>query len=478
MMRRWLLFAPLFLAGCSWLAPDYKRPAMPLPATWRGAAAVARDDRTWWHSYGDPVLDQLVQTALSDSDDIALAGNRLMQARAQYGYAFANQLPMLSIAGADAYGQFANGRVSALNQSLHFPNKTSNLGFVGGMLTYELDLWGKNASLSNAAKAGVHAGVYAMDAARLSVVAGVAKLYFSLRALDEDVALLKQTAQTQDDLLALVQRQYDVGATDALTLESVRERRDTVHELLPDMEDQRDRAESALAVLIGQSPQGIIQNELPRGRNIGDMTVPEATPSLLSSELLERRPDIAMHEQMLMASNFNIGFARAAYFPSISLASLAGVNNVDIDNLYRATGRAWTLGAAMAAPVLDFGRTESGVRLAKAGKNEQVILYQQSIRSAFKEVRDAILSQKTAADREGDTTSRVASDEHRLHLTTLRLENGYASRIDLLTAQAIVQQAQLAQVSARLQRLNASVDLYKATGGGFHVPAQKAAVSP
>lgn len=477
-MRNWLLLAPFLLGGCSWLAPDYKRPTMDLPTTWSGSAPVTRDDRAWWHGYGDPVLDQLVQSALHDSDDIALAGNRLMQARAQYGYAFANQLPMLSIVGSDAYGKFANGRVSALDESLHFPNKTSNLGFVGGMLTYELDLWGKNASLSNAAKAGVHAGAYAMDAARLSIVAGVAKLYFSLRALDQNVALLKQTVQTQDDLLALVQRQYDVGATDALTLENVRERRDTVHELLPDVEDQRDRAESALALLIGQSPQDIIQNEVPRGRPLGEMTVPEAAPSLLPSELLERRPDIAMHEQMLMASNFNIGFARAAYFPSISLASLAGVNNIDIDNLYRATGRAWTLGAAMAAPVLDFGRTENGVRLAKAGKNEQVILYQQSIRSAFKEVRDALLAQKTAAVREGDTTSRVASDENRLHLTTLRLENGYASRIDVLTAQAIFQQAELAQVSARLQRLDASVDLYKATGGGFKIPAQSAAAAP
>ncbi len=477
-MRNWLLLAPFLLGGCSWLAPDYKRPTMDLPTTWSGSATVTRDDRTWWHGYGDPVLDQLVQSALHDSDDIALAGNRLMQARAQYGYAFANQLPMLSIAGSDAYGKFANGRVSALDESLHFPNKTSNLGFVGGMLTYELDLWGKNASLSNAAKAGVHAGVYAMDAARLSIVAGVAKLYFSLRALDQNVALLKQTVQTQDDLLALVQRQYDVGATDALTLENVRERRDTVHELLPDVEDQRDRAESALALLIGQSPQDIIQNEVPRGRPLGEMTLPEAAPSLLPSELLERRPDIAMHEQMLMASNFNIGFARAAYFPSISLASLAGVNNIDIDNLYRATGRAWTLGAAMAAPVLDFGRTQNGVRLAKAGKNEQVILYQQSIRSAFKEVRDALLAQKTAADREGDTTSRVASDENRLRLTTLRLENGYASRIDVLTAQAIFQQAELAQVSARLQRLDASIDLYKATGGGFKIPAQRAAAAP
>ncbi|WP_228124443.1 efflux transporter outer membrane subunit [Gluconobacter vitians] len=478
MMRQWLPLALLLVGGCSWLAPDYKRPAVALPATWGETTSVARDDRTWWLSYGDPVLNQLIQSALDDSDDIALAGNRLMQARAQYGYAFANQLPMLSIAGADAYGQFANGRVSALNQSLHFPNKMSNLGFVGGMLTYELDLWGKNASLSNAAKAGVHAGVYAMDAARLSVVAGVAKLYFSLRALDENVALLKETIQTQDDLLALVQRQYDVGATDALTLEGVRERRDAVHELLPDMEDQRDRAESALAVLIGQSPQDIVQSEVPRGRDIGEMNVPEPAPSLLPSELLERRPDIAMHEQMLIASNFNIGFARAAYFPSISLASLAGVNNVDIDNLYRATGRAWTLGAAMAAPVLDFGRTESGVRLAKAGKNEQVILYQQSIRSAFKEVRDALLAQKTASGREEDAIGRETADQKRLHLTTLRMDQGYASQVDVLTAQAVFQQSRLAHVSARLQRLDASVDLYKATGGGFHTPMAKTAASP
>lgn len=477
-MRKWLFLAPLLLGGCSWLAPDYKRPAVPLPATWKGTSAVTRDDRTWWHSYGDPVLDQLVQAALHNSDDIALAGNRLMQARAQYGYAFANQLPMLSVTGADAYGQFANGRVSALNQSLHFPNKMSNLGFVGGMLTYELDLWGKNASLSNAAKAGVHADVYAMDAARLSVIAGVAKLYFSLRALDGDLAILKDTVQTQDDLLALVQRQYDVGATDALTLEGVRERRDAVHELLPDMEDQRNRAESALAVLIGRSPQDIVQCAVPRGRDIRDLTVPQASPSLLPSELLERRPDIAMHEQMLIASNFNIGFARAAYFPTISLASLAGVNNIDIDNLYRATGRAWTLGAAMAAPVLDFGRTESGVRLAKANRNEQVILYQQSIRSAFKEVRDALLAQQTASERESDTLARETADQKRLHLTNLRLDQGYASRIDVLTAQAVFQQAQLSHMTARLQRLDASVDLYKATGGGFHTAMAKTAVSP
>ncbi|MFP2872789.1 efflux transporter outer membrane subunit [Acetobacter tropicalis] len=472
-MRKFLYCLPLFLAGCSWLAPDYTRPAVTLPTTWQGVRAVARDDHAWWQRYGDPVLDQLEEEAAHHNDDLALAKSSLSQAQAQYSYAFANQLPSLSVAGTDAYGKFADGHVRALGQSFRFPNKTSNFGFVGGMLNYELDLWGKNASLSNAAKAGVQGAVYAQDAARLSVAAAVAKLYFSLRALDRNVAILKDSVRTQDEILALVQHQYDVGAVDALLVQDATERRDAIHAALPDMEDQRNNAESALAVLVGRSPQDIVQAEMPRGRDLQELSVPEPTPSVLPSELLERRPDIAMHEQMLIASNFNIGYARAAYFPSISLASLAGVNNIDIDNLYRATSRSWTLGAAMAAPVLDFGRTASGVRLAKANKNQQVVLYQQSIRAAFKEVRDALLAQNTASERDADNRARDGAAQQKLHLVTLRQEQGYASRIDVLAAQSTVQLADLSQVQARLQRLDASVDLYRATGGGFTTMATK-----
>ncbi|NHN84228.1 efflux transporter outer membrane subunit [Acetobacter musti] len=458
-----LLLAPLLLARCAWLAPDYKRPSLPLPDRWNGAAAVARDDSEWWHSYNDPVLDQLIADALKDSDDIALAKNRLSQARAQYGYAFANQLPAISVVGADAYGQVH------LNESLPIPQKMSNLGFVGGMLTYEVDLWGKNASLSNAAKAGVRAAACAEDAARLSVSAGTAKLYFSLRALDAEVAILEDAVRTQDELLALVQRQYDVGAVDALLFQAATERRDTAHAALPDARDQRDRAESALAVLAGHSPKDIAQNDISRGRDLYDLTIPEPAPSVMPSQLIERRPDIAMHEQMLIASNFNIGHARAAYFPSLSLATLAGVNNIDLNNLYRATTRSWALPAAMAAPVLDFGRTESGVKLARAAKNEQVVLYQQSIRTAFKEVRDALLAENTAADRDNSDTEREKAAETRLHLTTLRQAEGWSSRIDVLAARSTLEQEQLTRVAARLQRLDASVDLYKATGGGFRM---------
>lgn len=468
-MKRSFLVLALLLPGCAWLAPDYKRPAVDLPEKWSDAKPVVpRDDSAWWHQYGDPVLDQLEADAAQHSDDIALAKSSLLQAQAQYSYAFANQLPSLSVAGGDAYGQFANGNVRALNQSFHFPNKTSNLGFVGGVLNYELDLWGKNASLSNAAKAGVKAATYAEDAARLSVAAGVAKLYFSLRALDDNVAILKDSVRTQDEILALVQHQYDVGAVDALLLQDATERRDAIHAALPDMEDQRNNAESALAVLVGRSPRDIVQTGVTRGKSLEDLTIPEPTPSVLPSELLERRPDIAMHEQMLISSNFNIGYARAAYFPSISLASLAGVNNIDIDNLYKATSRSWTLGAAMAAPVLDFGRTESGVKLAKANRNQQVVLYQQTVRAAFKEVRDALLSQGTASERDTDNSSREAAAQQKLRLTTLRLKHGYASELDVLAAQSTLQLAELSNVTARLQRLDASVDLYRAMGGGFH----------
>lgn len=466
-MRKLLYLAPLLLSSCAWLAPHYTRPPVALPTTWKGTSVTPRDDRTWWQRYNDPALNHLEAEALQNNDDITLAKNSLSQAQAQYSYAFANQLPSLSVVGGDAYGKFANGRAQALGQSFHFPNKTSNFGFVGGMLNYELDLWGKNASLSNAAKAGVQGAVYAQDAARLAVAAGVAKLYFSLRALDQNIAILKNSIQTQDEILTLVQHQYTVGAVDALLLQDATERRDALHAALPDMEEQRNNAESALSVLVGRSPQDVVQADIPRGPTLEALSVPAPTPSVLPSELLERRPDIAMHEQMLIASNFNIGYARAAYFPSISLASLAGVNNIDIDNLYKATSRSWTLGAAMAAPVLDFGRTESGVKLAKANKNQQVTLYQQVIRTAFKEVRDALLAQNTAAEHDTDTLARKNAAQQKLRLMTLRLQQGYASQIDVLAVQSTLQLAELACVQAQLQRLNASVDLYRATGGGF-----------
>ncbi|GAB6966792.1 efflux transporter outer membrane subunit [Komagataeibacter kakiaceti JCM 25156] len=470
-MKRFpILLLPAVLAGCAWLAPTYHRPRMPMPDKWGATqAATMADDSAWWRGYGDPVLDALVAEAQKNNDDLALAGSRLQQARAQYKYAFANQLPSISVAGSDAYGRLH------LKDDFPAPHKMSNLGFVGGMLNYEVDLWGKNASLSKAAKAGVRAAIYGHAAARLSIAAATAKLYFSLRALDSERDIVQRTIQTQTELLALVQRQHEVGAVDALAVQNVTEQLDAAQAALPDIEDQRGKAESALAVMLGRSPRQIIGQAMERGRDINELVVPIPTPPDIPSTLLERRPDIAMHEQTLIASNFNIGFARAAYFPTISLASLAGVNNIDIDNLYRATTRSWTLAASMAAPVLDFGRTASGVKLARAEKNEQVILYKQSIRAAFREVHDALLEQNNAHDREQGDGDRETAAGKNVELMRLRLEQGYSSRLDVLSAQVVEQQAELAHTTARLSSLDASVDMYRAIGGGFdtHAPENR-----
>ncbi|MBV1824599.1 efflux transporter outer membrane subunit [Komagataeibacter oboediens] len=466
MKRIPILLLPALLAGCAWLAPTYHRPQMPMPDKWgTQQARTVPDGGAWWRSYNDPVLDALVDEALKNNDDLALAGSKLQQARAQYKYAFANQLPSISVAGADAMGRLH------LKDELPVAHKMSNLGFVGGMLNYEADFWGKNASLSKAAKAGVKAAGYGHEAARLSIAAATTKLYFSLRALDRQREILQRTIETQTALLALVQRQHEVGAVDALVVQNVTEQRDAAQAALPDVEDQRGKAESALAVMLGRSPEQIIGQAMERGKNIDELTIPIPTPPEIPSTLLERRPDIAMHEQTLIASNFNIGFARAAYFPTISLASLAGVNNIDIDNLYRATTRSWTLAASMAAPVMDFGRTASGVKLARAEKNEQVILYKQSIRTAFREVHDALLEQDNAHAREQGDGDKETAAEKTVELTQLRLEHGYASRLDVLSAQVLAQQAEQAHTTALLSSLDASVDMYRAIGGGFDTKA-------
>ncbi|WP_265001239.1 TolC family protein, partial [Komagataeibacter saccharivorans] len=229
-----ILLLPVLLAGCAWLAPTYHRPQMPMPDKWgTQQAATVPDGGEWWRSYGDPVLDALVAEALKNNDDLALAGAKLQQARAQYKYAFANQLPSISVAGSDAYGRLH------LHDDLPVAHKMSNLGFVGGMLNYEADFWGRNASLSKAAKAGVKAAGYGHAAARLSIAAATVKLYFSLRALDRQREILQQTIETQTALLALVQRQHEVGAVDALVVQNVTEQRDAAQAALPDVEDQR-----------------------------------------------------------------------------------------------------------------------------------------------------------------------------------------------------------------------------------------------
>lgn len=450
---------PLLLTGCAWLAPDYKRADLDMPEKWADEQAgdKAVDMKEWWKEYDDPVLEKLIEEALANNGDLALASARLRQSRAQYDYAFANQFPLLSV----------NGTADRVGLPSAVSDKPANLSFIGGLLTYELDLWGRQASASEATKAALIGTKYNQDALKLSVSAATAQLYFEILALDADIKITQDTIRSRDESYGIVKKQFDREAVNGLVLKQSEAEMEGTRAKLSQLVEQRDKAESALAVLLGRSPKDIIQGNIERGSSIDELPVSPVTPDILPSKILERRPDIASAEQALIASNFNIGIARAAYFPQISLSALLGISSIDVHNIYQSTMRTWMLGASMAGPVIDFGRTSSGVDLAKAENQELLASYKNTVRTAFKEVKDALSAQTNSQGEEESIVKEEAALKEALRLANLRYSSGYSSYIEVLDAERNLYNAQIGLVAAKLGRLNASVNMYKALGGGW-----------
>jgi multidrug efflux system outer membrane protein len=483
----------LMLSGCAWLAPKYERPALDLPPT---VSSIESDKTTrerlvgWWREYHDPVLEKLIDRALAQSDDLALAAARLGQARAQYDYTWSNQFPLLTAAGTGSrtkmdfkQGDFTVGKsldklgagmagqpgaAPILKAGDLLPGKPTDLSFIGGMLSYEVDLWGKLASANESAKAAFLAASFGQDAVRLSVASATAQLYFNVLALDAQIKITQDTIVTREKTYKLYKIQYEQEMANGLVLRQAKAELDTARVQLPRLLDQKDKAESSLAVLLGFSPREIMGTAIPRGKELEALPVPPLMPSELLSMLLVQRPDIAAAEQGLIASNFDIGVARAAYFPAIKLSGLYGVTDLDIQNLYNGPVKTWQLGASMAGPLIDFGRTASGVKLAKARNQEQLAAYKATVRTAFKEVKDALSAQVYSRDEEQAQVNEESTVREVLHLAKLRFSAGYSSYIEVLDAERNLYASQIALVGAKLGRLNASVNLYKALGGGWN----------
>lgn len=454
----------LLLSGCAWLAPDYERPMLDVPEKWM-AEADGNDNavklKDWWKEYNDPILQKLIDEALAGNGDLAVAAARVQQAQAQYNYAFGNQFPLLAATG------FATRSKTDFQNSQLLSDKPGNLSFFGGMLSYELDLWGKLASASKEGEAVFLAAGYNRDAARISIASATAQLYFSILALDADIKVTEGTIRSREESYNLIKKQFDRQAVNELVLRQSEAEMEASHAQLPKLLEQKDKAESALSVLLGRSPKEIMNASISRGSDFDSLPVPPLFPSDVPSSLLERRPDIAAAEQMLVASNFNIGVARAAYFPTISLSSLLGVSNVDVANLYNGTMRTWAMGANLAGPVIDFGRTDSGVDMALAKNQELLASYKNSVRSAFRDVRDALSEQKHSQTEEQAQSKEERAVREALRLANLRYTSGYSSYIEVLDAERNLYNAQIALIAAKLKRLNASINLYKSLGGGW-----------
>jgi outer membrane protein, multidrug efflux system len=452
----------MLLSGCFAVGPDYLRPAIDLPDQWPGEKTAAVPLQ-WWRGYNDPVLDAMVDEALVHNADLALAIARVDEARAQLGMARADQWPGVSIDGG------ASRKRISENSPAFVPGVESRYSTVRAALiaSWEIDLWGKYRRATEAARAELLASESNRDAVRLALIAEVARGYFALRALDAQVAVTRQTVATRLETLALQQKRFEAGVASELDLRQVEGEAAEAEALLPALEEQLARQETALSVLLGRSPRAIVGEPPGRGAAIEALAIPPIVPAGLPSDLLERRPDLREAEQRLVAANARIGVAKAAYFPSISLTGLLGGESNTLTNLLLPESRIWELSGSAAQLVFDAGRTGSQVNAARAGRQQALAQYQLAIQHAFKDIMDALVVQRKARERFEAEQRRVVALQKAFELARLRYDSGVASQLDVLDAERGLLDAQLNRIDAQRVQLAATADLFNALGGGW-----------
>lgn len=454
------------LAGCT-MGPDYTRPETEVPQQWPGTVIRASQvDPFWWRTYDDPVLSSMIDEALAANSDLLLAAARVAEARALAGLSRAERLPTIE-------GQADAGRQRQSDElAVGAPNPVNNYR-LAAVLTYELDLWGRLARSDEAARATLMAQESSQDAVRLAVAADVASGYFNLRALDQQVTVTERTLAARQESYELQQIQYNNGVVTELVLRQAESELAAARAQLPALRQQRALQRNALAVLLGRTPRSLVEQEVARGAAIDNLPVPPVVPDYMPSDILDRRPDIRAVEQQLVAADARIGVAEANFFPRISLTASGGTQSLDLDNLFSSGTGIWSLGGNLVGPIFDFGRNQANLEATEARRQQSYIQYEQTVRTAFREVLDALAAQQGSSERLTAQDRQVAALARTLDLARERYDGGYTGYIEVLDAQRALFQAELDRVLSQRDRLQASVDLYKALGGGWTPPERQ-----
>jgi multidrug efflux system outer membrane protein len=460
------LCAALALAGCS-MIPVYNRPAAPVAVDWPvlpintsatgELAAVPAADLEWQNFFSDPKLKQLITTALNNNRDLRVAVLNIESARAQFQIRSADQLPSV------------NASASGLRQPNVNGNGSMSSSYSAGLAVtaYELDFFGRVASLKEAALAQFLATQEGRKTIQISLIASVANTYLSLLADDELLAITQQTLATRLDSLKLSQLRFDNGVSNALDLRSAQSLTEVARVSLAQQLRQRAVDQNALTLLLGQSLTPELTPSLAAGTGLASMPLMLDVPSGLPSDLLSRRPDVRQAEQLLLASNANIGAARAAFFPRISLTTSAGTASASLSNLFQSGSYGWTLAPQLVLPIFDSGRNQAGLDNAKVQRDTAVAQYEKAIQIAFREVADALAGRATLGEQSRAQQAQADAEAARFRLVDLRYQNGVSNQLELLDAQRSLFAARQAAVLTRLAQLQGQVILYKTLGGGW-----------
>ncbi|MPQ77565.1 efflux transporter outer membrane subunit [Hydrogenovibrio sp. JE_KL2] len=461
-----MVMTPLLLAACSQM-PVYEKPKVDMPKVWAESLPTSvqkaqMTEEQWWDSLsGDKVLYQLIEKGRAQNKDIQIAVLRLKQERSYLTQAQAGSYPELD-ATAGASRTKSSDQTYPVGQGAEY-----NSYSLGGLLSYEVDIWGRVSSMKASAEASLKATEANKDAVDLSVTAAIANAYLNLRALDHSVILAEDTVTSRKEALDLRKKQLQLGSITPLSVQQAEAELASVQVSLYKLREQRDLQRHALSLLLGESPEKILQDsEKPDGKKFKDhqvLSVPMGVPS----DLLLRRPDVVAAEQNLIAANANIGVARASLFPSISLTGLLGVQSESLSNLFKDDAFNWNVGASLTAPIFDYGKRRADVEISQAEEKEMLIQYQDTVRKGFAETLDA-LTQYHASQLQLEAQQRqVTALANSLDLAKKRFDAGYSSYLEVLDAQRSLFNAQLSYVNTKLEHYSSLVSIYKAIGGNW-----------
>ena len=446
-----LLAVACGLAGCS-LVPAYDRPSVPTQAAWgtppSAASTAVSVTADWWQRFASPELDQLMAEALAANQDLAAAIARIDQARASTRIAGAPLLPSIDAAG------------SASRTRTRTSQRTRNSSSGQALLTasYEVDLWGKNAAGLEAAQHALNATTFDGDALALVVQSEVASTYFDAVALKQRLAIARENLAAASQVLKLVQIQMAQGAATALDLAQQRTAVATFEAQIPTLEQQLEADQSSLAILLGRAP-GNTNVEMAKLDALTLPTIAAGQPA----DLLGRRPDIAEAEANLKAANADIGVARAAFYPSLTLSASAALSGLATSG----TSTAASLAAGLVAPIFEGGQLEGQLDLTKARKQELVATYRQTVLTSFKEVEDALSTVETSAARVKSLQTAADQAREAFRLAQLSYGAGATDFLTVLDAQRTLLDNEDSLVQAQSDRLTAAAGLFKALGGGW-----------
>ncbi len=474
-------FLILFTTACA-VGPNYRRPKVDVPGEYRGAslpdaappqsgqqgsqpsgnpaqqastpAEQSLGDQKWWEVFQDPQLQELIRTALKQNYDVRIAAARIMEARAQLGITRADQLPTVNAGAAGLNDRFPKTKLS--------PETETNFNQVSASMAWDLDFWGKYRRATEAARANVLATEWGRRAVINSLVSDVAASYFQLRAYDLQLEISRRTLASRQESLQLTRTLSDGGSATMLDVRQAEQLVATAAESIPSLERQTQQEENFLSTLLGRNP-----GPIARGMKLTEQPHAPEVPAGLPSRLLERRPDIRAAEAELMAANAQIGVARAAYFPQISLTANSGFLSSALTSLFTGPAGFWNFGGSLTQPIFAGGRIRSGVKLSEARKEEMLLTYQRTIQQAFRGVSDSLVEyQKNREFRERQQELVVAAQDA-ARLSEMRYRGGATSYLEVLTNETNSFNAELGLAQAQLNELLGLVDIYRNLGGGW-----------